>query len=180
MNFLARGQFRRIRFIDQESAVYQCLWCKRTTTTSDNPDYWNFCHFCGKSWFTRLQCRDHDVPRWFYDRWGNAGTLDHIRLFPKVPRGHYREVSVRDLLHWAHISLSRSDWVIECRTYRTNTGWSEWSEEASWGKDPNKSDYMWAYQKLQAARKRWDYSELDGVKMEFHIKLVRRLDLLRR
>lgn len=65
-----KGQFRRVRYTDDGCNIYQCLWCHQSIEIRDDPQYgWNFCPLCGKSWFKRLHCREHTLPRWVWDRW---------------------------------------------------------------------------------------------------------------
>jgi hypothetical protein len=66
-----KGQFRRVRYTDDGCHRYQCLWCLQSIEIRDDPQYgWNFCPLCGKSWFKRLECRDHDTPHWAWERFG--------------------------------------------------------------------------------------------------------------
>jgi hypothetical protein len=69
MGHLHRGQYRYVEYTDDGCSIYQCLWCKCTFETRDNPEYqWNFCPKCGRSWFKKADCRPRNIPRWAWDR----------------------------------------------------------------------------------------------------------------
>lgn len=101
------GQFRKVKYTDDGCSVYSCCWCDQQIEIRSNPDYWNFCPGCGKSWFTRLQCREHNRPRWHYDLGEDC----------RLPYFFYEN----DVLQV----------VIEERTKWPDKDWSDWSYEGS-------------------------------------------------
>lgn len=119
------GQFRKVRYTDEGCYSYQCLWCHNQIEIRDNPQYgWNFCPICGKSWFTQLQCRDHDTPRWYYDCWGErAEPEDRVTL------------STGEVMHpdslpfWGRRLEPKRKWIIEERTKWFDKDWGEWKFE---------------------------------------------------
>lgn len=157
---LKKGQFRKVRYSDDGCTIFQCMWCKQTIEIRDNPDYWNFCPKCGKSWFQRMQCRDHEIPRWYYDRWGNGEE-------PGAP-------SVYELC--APRKPSTATWVIECRTKWFDDPWGEWKHEFSGDKDPCKPDWQWAKSMLEYHRGRHDCGD-DQIKFEYRVRLEKKKDL---
>lgn len=158
-----KGQYRKVRYTDDGCTIYQCLWCLGTLETRDDPHYgWNFCPKCGKSWFNRLQCRDHDIPRWYYERWGNGDDPNApsvYEMYPPRPQ-------------------STATWIIECRTKWFNDPWGEWTHEYSFDKDPNKPDWQSARWHLVHCRSRHDYGDdHDQVKFEYRARLERKKNL---
>lgn len=159
----SKGQYRKVRYADDGCYIYQCLWCLGTIAIHDNPHYgWNFCPKCGKSWFKRLECRDHEVPRWYYDRWGNGDS-------PDAP----------DLWRFYKRPESTATWYIECRVKWPNRPWDEWKHEYSCDKDPCNPDWQWAKSALSMCRARHDPDEETGfdLKFEYRARLERKKNL---
>ena len=129
MGHLQLGQFRRVRYTDDGCSIYQSMWCKCSFETRDDPEYqWNFCPKCSRSWFKKMECRDHDTPRWVWDRYRDDPHVDWYRP-PK--KATYR-------------------WVIEGR--------SQWPEMGkvwgSWGHHNNVYGNCWQDAKRQLEQER--------------------------
>lgn len=155
-----KGQYRKVRYTDDGCTVYQCLWCLGTVEIRDNPHYgWNFCPKCGKSWFNRLECREHGIPRWYYDRWGNPDDN------PESP-------NLWELYNRPPESTSR--WVIECRTKWPGDDWGEWTHEFSTDKDPCKPDWQWARSTLAYHRDRHDNDGSGFCEFQYRARLVKK------
>lgn len=155
----SKGQYRRVRYDDDGVYVYQCLWCLQTIRISDDPQYgWNFCPCCGKSWFRKLDCRDHEIPRWVYDRWGNNPPHD---------------------LQWYCKRVEPlAVWVFECRTKWFSDEWGEWKLEYDSEKDPCNPDYRWAKSTLEQFRLRHlPLDPEDSIRFEYRVRLVRKKNL---
>lgn len=103
-----KGQYRRVRYTDDGCTIYQCLWCMNRIEIRDDPVFWCFCPKCGKSWFTRLECRDHDTPAWAWNRYGSY-DCEHPTYYT-----HHKDE------YW---------WIIEERTKWPNSEWSGWHHE---------------------------------------------------
>ncbi|MCI0564667.1 MAG: hypothetical protein MN733_39875 [Nitrososphaera sp.] len=150
-----RGQYRYVRYTNDGCNIYQCLWCLSTIESHDDPNYgWNFCPKCGKSWFSRLECRAHEVPRWYYDRWGNGDNPDSPALseFYKRP-------------------ASQATWVIEWRSKWFHDEWTMWNHEYSIHKNPCYPDWQMIRRTLVDFRSRHDSD--DCIKFEYRARLVR-------
>ena len=148
-----KGQYRYVKYEDDGVSCYQCLWCLNTIRIADDPQYgWNFCPKCGKSWFKKLQCRDHYVPRWYYDRYGNHGPYE-VPMYGRRP-------------------AETSKWLIEYRSQWEGREWSDWQYECSLKKDPCVSDYKWAYSALNQCRIRHDAND-DFIRYEYRVRLVK-------
>ena len=119
------GQFRYVRYSGDGCGIYACCWCDRTIEIRDNPEWagWNFCPKCGKSWFTKLQCRPHNTPRWYWDRWGDDPTAETVNTFSG-------ELQVSDL-RWNSRPKPQWEWVIEERVQWEGEPWKEWSYQTS-------------------------------------------------
>ncbi len=122
-----KGQYRKVEYTDDGCSNYQCLWCLNTMEIRDNPRYWNFCPKCGRSWFTKLECREHWQPRWFYDRWGEYSDHDVMVM---TTAG---EVWANDLPYYFHLEPTL-EWYFEVRSDCFDGKWSEW-----------KNDYKYQY-----------------------------------
>ena len=106
-----KGQYRRVRYTDDGCNLYQCMWCHQTIEIRDDPQYgWKFCPLCGKSWFKRLHCREHDLPRWVWERWEDEYPHD-------LPLYVHKKDEYRIL--------------IEERTKWHEKEWGDWEYEAS-------------------------------------------------
>lgn len=97
--------YRYVRYADDGASVYQCMDCKNTFEIRDDPAFWNFCPKCGRSWFGKFECREHYIPRWAYNQYGNDIPYG-VRLHPetKTPtlrwkiesRAYYRPSPTRE------------------------------------------------------------------------------------
>lgn len=165
----SKGQYRRVRYTDDGCDIYQCLWCLGTIEIRDDPHYgWNFCPKCGKSWFQRLDCRDHEVPRWYYDRWGNRGSNELVRL-------PGNEIAACSLPFHGKRPESTSTWVIEWRSKWEGGDWSEWQHETSWPKDPCNPD--WQRARMMIVDRRGRHDSDDCIIFEYRIGLLRKNNL---
>ncbi len=81
-------KYRRIGYMDDGVTRYACMDCKNEFCIRDDPRYYNFCPKCGTSWFGQYECREHYVPRWYYDRHGNHGPHG-LDMYPE-PFQHTR------------------------------------------------------------------------------------------
>ena len=146
-----KGQFRRVRYTDDGCNIYQCLWCMNRVEIRDDPSYWNFCPICGKSWFTRLQCRDHETPRWAWDRYGHD-----------------------DANHPAYHTYKKDErqWVIESRTKWTGEMWGIWHHETTISVRQGKLG-VWrdAQYYLNQCRARASVEDGMGVQFEYRARL---------
>jgi len=148
----SKGQYRYVKYEDDGVSIYQCLWCLQTIRIADDPQYgWNFCPCCGKSWFTRLQCRDHEIPRWAYNIWGNDVPHDVSLYGPWRPETR--------------------QWVFECRTKWPDREWSEWKFEHSSKKDPHKPDWQAARWTLNRLRERHNNDCGFDVLYEYRVRI---------
>ena len=152
-----KGQYRKVRYDDDGVTIYQCLWCLGTIRIADDPQYgWNFCPKCGKSWFTRLQCRDHEIPRWVYDRYGNNPPHD-LQWYSKRPK-------------------ATAIWVIESRTKWKDQDWGAWGIEFDSEHEPLRKNFRWAKSMLEQHRLRHDPDD-DWMIHEYRARLVRKSSL---
>jgi len=149
MYYLHNGQYRKVESGHDGEATFQCMWCKRTIVIFDNPDYWNFCPLCGKSWFKRMECRPRYHPRWHWERYGHECN---------GPSWYGKRV------------MPTSEWVIECRTKWFDDPWGEWEFEYAHDKDPCKPDWQWARSTLQYHRERHDRNDT-GIQWEYRAYL---------
>ena len=157
----SKGQYRKVRYSDDGCYVYQCLWCLGTVEIRDDPHYgWHFCPKCGKSWFNRLECRDHEVPRWYYERWGNGDDPNAPSVYEMFPPRQE----------------SRATWVIECRAKWPNQDWGDWSRELDFAKDPHRPDWQRVRSQLAMCRGRHEPDD-DFIQFEYRAKLVRKNNL---
>jgi len=155
MSYLQSGQFRRVEGTDNGCARWQCMWCKQMMELRDDPEMsrWNFCPMCGKSWFTKLECRLHWVPRWAYEKWGNRPPYEAN-------------------IHCHKNHEATAIWVIEWRSDFMG-GWGDWTLEIECEKDPCKPDYLWVYSILQQKRADRQF----GVNYEYRFRLIQKKDL---
>ena len=104
------GQYRHHKYTDDGCDVYTCNWCEKSVEVRGDPirSGWNFCPKCGKSWFTREQCRSHDEPRWVFELGGDEWD---------GPRWVYKQDNLR--------------LVIEERTKWPDNEWGDWHFESS-------------------------------------------------
>lgn len=160
MSYLSRGQYRKVRNTDDGCPVWQCLWCKQCIELRCNPETrgFNFCMFCGKSWFRRLMCRNHEVPRWAYEKWGNEPP-------------HNANI-------WCNTQHEvTSIWVIEWRSNMFGV-WCGWQLELDCDKDPCKPDYKWAYSVLNQKRLDRNYPDDEsGIQYQYRARLIKKKDL---
>lgn len=165
----SKGQYRRVRYTDDGCEIYQCLWCLGTIEIRDDPNYgWHFCPKCGKSWFTRLQCRDHEVPRWYYDRYGNRGSYDvKVKLHGQ---SCLKEVPTADIPMYAQKKQSTHRWVIEWSSKWPDREWCPWQREYDSLKEPYMSDYKWIYSILNQCRLRHAGNE-DFIEYKYRVRL---------
>ena len=160
------GQYRRVRDTDDGCTIYSCCWCDRAVEVRDNPQYWNFCPNCGKSWFTKLQCRPTTVPRWHWDRFG-----DDYKYYDKVQTSG-GEVEVYSLQWYSRKPKSTAVWRIECRTKWPKDEWGSWEYEYSTDKDTTKPDWMWVKSVLNGCRGRHDGNGYPGIKYEYRAPIL--------
>ena len=155
MSYLEKGQFRYVEYTDDGCSIWQCLWCRNTIEIRDNPEWarWCFCPKCGRSWFKKMECRDHWVPRWYYDRWGNGND-------PDAPDP--------DFMSCRGMEKPTKRWVIERRTKWFNNPWGRWEYMWSIDKDPYRSDYQKAYSSLQYHK---DRPGSDATQREYRVRL---------
>lgn len=155
------GQFRRLKYTDDGCSVYICCWCDRSIEVRDNPEFWNFCPKCGKSWFKRLQCRKTTTPRWYYDRFKGRES-DKVKLFSG-------EVSITSLEYLCYKSPeSKATWVFERRTKWLLDVFSKWEVKM---RSPHDSlhEYKWAKSMLNYFRTQQDKSY--SVESEYRVRL---------
>lgn len=113
------GAYRKIGYQDDGVTKYACMDCKNVFNFADDPAYYNFCPKCGMSWFKGFECREHWVPRWYYDRYGNNGDA---RMYPdrhEHPRC------------WLVQTRSRHRWKMPDKAtgkYR----WAAWDDFTTW------------------------------------------------
>ena len=91
------GQYRYVRYDDDGANIYSCNWCDRTINIRDNPDYYNFCPLCGKSWFNQEKCRPSETPRWVWDRYKDKAPHD-LRIY--VWHDYYYEIVIEERFLW--------------------------------------------------------------------------------
>lgn len=145
------GQYRRVRYSDDGCDIYQCLWCLGTVEIRDNPNYgWNFCPKCGKSWFTKKNCRPTTVPAWAWNRYGDDD-------YNHPPYWKYQKAT--------------HEWYFEHRSkWGVDDDWGEWKYEF-------KTDYErlgeWKYAADMLRRFRLDHQPLyDGdFRYEYRVSL---------
>ena len=114
------GAYRKIGYQDDGITKYACMDCKNTFYFGDDPAYYNFCPKCGMSWFKRFECREHGIPRWYFDRHGNE--YDHrIEMHPP-----YRPPT----RFWAIESRSRFKVGPGKRSVAFWDEWHKWKEES--------------------------------------------------
>jgi len=110
------GQYRRYQHTSDGCAIYICNWCERSVEVRGDPiSGWCFCPKCGKSWFTRQECRDHDTPRWVW----NLVKSNHYDYCVPYPKTRYK-------------------WVAMERTKWGSDQWGEWKFEAEYPVDHGK------------------------------------------
>ena len=132
MGYLERGQYRYVEYDDDGCDRYQCLWCFNDFVMRDNPEYWNFCPKCGRSWFKKADCRPREIPRWAWDR-GHREWFD----------GMYPIVKKKPII-----------WFIEFRTRwpeigkRVESVWTQWMEDGEvYGNDWQSAARQLAYRR---------------------------------
>jgi hypothetical protein len=116
-----------VEYTDDGCSIYQCLWCKCTFETRDNPEYqWNFCPKCGRSWFKKADCRPRNIPRWAWDR----GIREYQEgLYPP----------------WKE---DKQVWFIEWRTRWEGEEWGEWRPDGKvYGNDWQSAARQLAYRR---------------------------------
>ena len=125
----------KFRFVENDSNYndnFQCLSCKRYYI-GDRYDTYAYCPHCGIEFDCENVCRNHNVPRWEYNLYGNDGL-------PSVIRDKENEIYKRH-------RDSETVWVVEERFKFTflGTEFSRWEELQSLrGKECNsKSAYGW-------------------------------------
>ena len=123
MSYLKLGQYRKVNDLNDGVSQYQCMWCKSHIRIFDDPNYWNFCPLCGKSWFKRMKTRPHYQPRWHWDLHGHECDGPCWYSTPPEPT---------------------SKWVIEQRSKWFDNDWGAWTEYVSCPKDPCGPDWQWA------------------------------------
>ena len=165
-----RGQFRYVESDHDGGSTYQCLWCLNMIGAKDDPSYWNFCPKCGKSWFTKLQCRDHHTPRWFYDRWGNSAKYG-TRVITTVA-----ECSASDLKYYSN-APDQWEWYFEVRSTTNDScllghpeEWGRWGYAYSIEYSPN-HNYRYAKSMLKQYRLGHEPSVYSHWKWEYRATL---------
>jgi len=101
------NKWRYVQYEDDGVEGYQCLHCKGNVSTRDmfrhhEESAWKFCPHCGTGMNGFHECREHYVPRWVYDRWGNnyPDEVDkNIRSIYQTPRSRLRYI-VESRIHW--------------------------------------------------------------------------------
>lgn len=146
MGYLSKGQYRKVQDTDSGCSIWFCLWCKQSLETRDNPERsrWCGCPFCLKSWFTKLQCRDHHTPRWYYDRWGNEPTCG-IKVITTIG-----EFEPDDLRYYSR-NQEPKRWYFEYRSKCPESNWEKWQYEYSYQWSPI-NNYVFARQILEQFR----------------------------
>lgn len=100
---------RKIGYLNDGVTDYQCLSCKEKFQVAHFEMDFNFCPYCGIKFIGGAVCREHWIPKWVYQRYGNNHG---------IPSG----------LNIACTSNLKSNkhWVIEERTKWGEHPWSEW------------------------------------------------------
>ena len=139
------NRWRKVRYTDDGCEIYQCLNCKDTWESRTPADVWSYCPNCGTRWLGQLECRHHEIPRWYFDRYGNrAEWTDMIRLSD----GEFR---ADEVMYRGCYTPPTSQWVFESRSFWKNDGWSEWSHE--WAAKKEKlTEAKWALSVMKRER----------------------------
>ena len=156
------NKFRKIRYTDDGCTLYQCLNCREQYELRDDPARWVYCPCCGVKWEAPRQyaCRDHEIPRWYYDRYGNRADYDAVI---RLPDGEHRADDVMYRGCWAPPTHK---WVFESR-HDYGRGWSKWNYE--WSTNREKlSEAKWVLSVLRRERG----PDMFGVKNEYRARLV--------
>jgi hypothetical protein len=122
-----KGQYRRVHYCDDGVTQYQCLWCMNHIQIRDDPQSWNFCPKCGKSWFTRLRCRDRGYPRWAWDLWGDEPPVG-ARFHPEHKYPEWKWV-IEERITWPGRELG--EWTYETSRKVNHGELGAW-REAAW------------------------------------------------
>lgn len=153
------GQYRQVEYSDEGCYIYQCLWCLGTIEIRDNPQYgWNFCPKCGKSWFTKKYCRPRNVPRWYWDHFGDPE--DDPSLPPVYSLYKRQEPTNHWVIEW------RTNWCAK----RLGEDWGDWHLEERIPHRPHKQTYLYVYRRLKMLRADRD-DDGDSIKFEYRARL---------
>jgi len=106
------GQYRYVRYDDDGASIYACNWCDQSICIRDDPDYYNFCPRCGKSWFNKERCRSQETPRWVWDRYKDEAPHD-LRTY--VYKGDQYKIVIEERTKWGDDPWGDWHWETDSR-----------------------------------------------------------------